>query len=151
MNCTLRAYDLATGLFLVLHYNYRGKGYSQRFLQGGTRLILNPRIFFMFISPPLCRLNALRRGVWSCLAETTVIVWSRMWMGISVATTHSTLCSWSMRVRRRRKTREHHVTKASPSGKALTSHPQGQESLSLDKADSLFPDVKPCWHPDSTA
>ena len=62
-------------------------------------------------------------------------------MGISAATTHSTLCSWSMRVLRRRKTREHHVTKACPSGKALTSHPQGQESLSLGKADSLFPDL----------
>lgn len=69
----------------------------------------NPRILFRLKSPSLCRLNALRRDVWSCLAVTTVSAWFPMWMVISAATTPATSYSWSMRVLRKRKTREHPV------------------------------------------
>lgn len=104
----------------------------------------SPRIFLILRSLPLCRLSALRRDVWSCLAETTVTVWSKMWMGISAATTPSTSCSWSMKVLRRRRTREHHMTRVGLSGETLTTHPQTWELCGW--ADLLSPGVKPNPH-----
>lgn len=109
----------------------------------------SPRIFFILRSLPLCRLSASRRDVWSCLAETTVTVWSKMWMGISAATTPSTSCSWSMKVLRRRKTREHHVTRVGLSGEALTTHPQTWELCSWAEhwaGQTCFPQVVSLIH-----
>lgn len=114
-----------------------------------------PRILFMLRFPPLCRLSALRRDVWSCLAETTVIAWSKMWMGISAATTPSTSCFWSMKVLKRRKTREHHVTRVCRLGRSWQLNLRVRKSVAGREtggwgegvAESLFSGDKPSWHP----
>lgn len=151
MTCTFRACDPATGFFLALNNNHRGTCHSQWSLQVINHLILTLRAPESCLCPGLllCRLSALRRDVWSCLAETTVTAWSRMWTGISAATIPSISCSWSMKVLKRRKTREHHVTRVYFSGEAFTAHFLGSGSLQLggelSVADSLSPGVKPYW------